>query len=77
MGLDQGRGLDREITNKGRLKQLVLPEVLPEVFDQLAVVFGRLLLQAQPVSDSPQMLNAGLGVISSPRDSERDSYMLI
>ena len=64
VALDQ-RG--RFLTGKSRTKvgsaKLVLVEVLPQVFDELAVVLHVVALHAELVGDGAQMLNGGAGML--------------
>ena len=63
MALDQRRGFDREVTHEGRLKQLVFVEVLPQVFDELAVVLHIVAFHTELVGDLAQVLHGGAGAV--------------
>ena len=63
MALDQRGGFDREVAHEGRLVQLVLVEVLPQVFDELAVVLHVVAFHAELVGDLAQVLHGGAGVV--------------
>ena len=57
MGLDQRAGLHREVAYEGRLVQLVLVEVLPQVLNQLAVVLHVVAFHTELVGDLAQVLD--------------------
>ena len=84
MALDQRGGLDREVAHEGRLVQLVLVEVLPQVFDELAVVLHVVAFHAELVGDLAQVLHGGAGVVRTAVRHDflaqglgRESYMLM
>ncbi len=59
MALDQRGGFDREVAHEGRLVQLVLVEMLPQVFHELTVVLHLVALDTELVGDLAEMFHGG------------------
>ena len=63
MALDQRRGFDREVTHEGRLKQFVFVEVLPQVFDELAVVLHIVAFHTELVGNDTEMFHGSARIV--------------
>ena len=63
MALDQRGGFDREVTHEGRLEQLVFVEVLPQVFDELAVVLHIVAFHAKLVGNGTEMFHGSARIV--------------
>ena len=63
MALDQRGGFDREVTHEGRLEQLVFVEVLPQVFDELAVVLHIVAFHTELVGNGTEMFHGSTRIV--------------